>query len=241
VARRRLSEYFSDDVLPELYELTNDNPRTLGALLVRLWESRLRNGEQMSLSDINKNVEKYKKANIFPKKDEIDEENKFKSYIKPYWERVFTADTKETKGQTLEALLCVLFESLKGFNVIDKDVRTSSEEIDILIGNESTDPFLSKLGTPILVECKHWKFPVGAKDVNWFITKVKKRSLNVGILVAWKGITGNEYKDANLEIKRALEANVTIVILTKDQLMEVYSERDFSYLLKNCYYNPYKL
>lgn len=239
--KKRLGDYLNDDTLFELYKGTNKNPRTILSVLNRLWDIAPERKMPILLSDINKVIREHKKMEILFGKDEANIENKFKLRFRPYWKRTLVARTKKDKGKALEELLCSLFESVKGLSISDKNIRTASEELDILIVNESKNPFLEKLGTPILVECKKWKHSVGAKEVNWFISKVKRRSIKVGIFIAWEGITGNEYKDANLEIKKALEDGIIVVVVTKDQLMEVYGPRDFLYTLKNCYYKVYKL
>ena len=240
VTEKRLRDYLDDHKLFALHEGSDKNPRHILSILSRLWETALERKGHMSSFDINNIIKEWKEKSLLIE-DEISIENEFKLKFKPYWERILAAKTKQDKGKALEALLSRLFERVDGLGIVDTNVRTASEELDILIVNEAKDPFLGNLGTPILVECKKWNCPVGAREVSWFVSKVKRRSLKVGIFVAWEGITGNEYRDANLEIKRALEEGITIVVVTKDQLMKVYSPRDFLCMLKDCYYGVYKL
>lgn len=237
--KKKLNECFDDGGLFSLYTAAHGNPRNILEILRSVWEDMRKRASPMALSEVN-NIIEYQKR-FFSAKNEVNIEDKFKSGLKPYWERILLAKRKQDKGKTLEELLRCLFGHITGMSIAGTNVRTLSEELDILVVNEASDPFLSRLGTPILVECKKWNRPVGAKEVNWFVSKVKRRSLRVGILVAWEGISGTEYRDAKAEIKRALEEGITIITVTKDQLMRVYSERDFVYLLKDCYYGVYKL
>jgi energy-coupling factor transporter ATP-binding protein EcfA2 len=239
VTERRLKDFLDDDALFELYRGADKNPRNSLVMLSQLFR-KMSSEKPMPLFDISSIVREYR-TNFRSGKNEVTVENEFKSKLKPHWAKVLSARTKQDKGHALEALLRCLFESVDGLSIAGTNVRTSSEELDILLRNETTDRFLGNFGTPVLVECKKWGQPVGSKDINWFVSKVKRRSLRVGIFVAWEGITGSERSDAGLEIKRALEAGITIVVITKEQLMKVYGPRDFLYTLKECYYSVYKL
>lgn len=238
---RQLKDCFDDDSLFKLYKITDNNPRAILNELYVLWEKVLKNKKRLSLSDFNNVFDKSIEVYTLSKKIQIDREKKFKLMLLSYWERVLTAKTNKDKGKALESLFSNLFESVVGLTIRSRNIRTSCEEIDIIIINEANDVFLRELGTPIIVECKNWNRPIGAKDVSWFISKVKKRSLKVGILIAMEGITGDEYKDANLEIKNALAEGITIVVITKDELRKIYSPNDFLYVLKECFYKPYEL
>lgn len=240
IAERRLRDYLDDEALFILHRDADQNPRNILSILGRLWETTPRCKGHILASDLKNLIKEHQGEFLFLRED-LGLETEFKLRIKPYFRRILIAKTNQEKGKALETLLCRLFESVKGFSILDTNVRTSSEEIDILVMNEASDPFLRNLGTPILVECKKWHHPVSAKEVNWFVSKVKRRSLKMGILVAWEGITGNDYRDANLEIQRALEEGITIAVVTRDHLMKVFSRRDLVGILKDCYYRAYKL
>ena len=60
-----------------------------------------------------------------------------------------------------------------GFARITTRRRNDVEEIDLVIRNESTDPFWAGEGSGyILVECKNWSSPVGALEYNHFRAKL---------------------------------------------------------------------
>ena len=42
-----------------------------------------------------------------------------------------------------------------------------------------------------IIECKNWSNPVGSMEVSWFITKIRDRGLDFGVLVAANGVTGD--------------------------------------------------
>lgn len=61
------------------------------------------------------------------------------------------------KGKALEELLAALFASTPGFTVSESNYHTATEEIDLVLRNASADPFWRGMGSPILVEAKHWQ------------------------------------------------------------------------------------
>ena len=68
---------------------------------------------------------------------------------------------------------------------------TDIEELDLVVRNESTDPFWSHEGPYILVECKNWVAPVGRPEIDVFRGKMHRRRqrCRLGIFVALGGFT----------------------------------------------------
>ena len=54
-------------------------------------------------------------------------------------------------------------------------------------------------------------------EVNWFITKIRNRALNFGILLAAKGITGSaqDRDEAHHVVSQALKDGVRMIIITR--------------------------
>lgn len=79
-------------------------------------------------------------------------------YAKPaeLIEQVDAAETATDKGTSLELLMEALFTQVPGFVVYQRNVRTETEEIDLVLVNDSPDPIYSRDGSIILVECKNW-------------------------------------------------------------------------------------
>lgn len=104
--------------------------------------------------------------------------------------------SSQRKGQVLEELVAVLFQTIEGFSKVRTNVANETEEIDVVIENRSTDPVLSKEGSYLLVECKHWTGKVGPDQLAAFERKLQDRfgRACLGILVALGGFTGNVEK-----------------------------------------------
>lgn len=124
---------------------------------------------------------------------------------------------------------------MKGIELRGTNTRTvfESEEIDavLMVDDCRGIPLRSMV---VLVECKNWANPVGSDEVAWFETKLRRRSLNDGILIAASGITGDPLKlnSAHDIIQAALGAGVRILVVTRDDIGSLNSTDDVIELLK---------
>ena len=76
-----------------------------------------------------------------------------------------------------------------------------------------------------MFECKNWSDPVNSATVDSFVAKVRSSRLELGILVAANGVTGDsvERTAANDVIRRAFDRdNIKILVITR---MEIESFR----------------
>jgi ActR/RegA family two-component response regulator len=80
------------------------------------------------------------------------------------------------RGKALERLLAALLASIEGFMEIGHNLRTETEEIDLVFRNASRDPFWQKQSEIILVECKNWQaHRVGKNEFVAFREKMANR------------------------------------------------------------------
>ena len=95
------------------------------------------------------------------------------------------------KGRLLEAFLDVLLPTNPGFVVAGRNVRLDDEEIDLVVRNESQDPYWQKEGNVILVEAKNWSQKVGPEVLDRLLAKMERKfqRCRLGILVAPAGFT----------------------------------------------------
>jgi hypothetical protein len=90
-------------------------------------------------------------------------------------ETLHCSDARQ-KGKALEELLAVIFASIPGFTVSERNYNTATEEIDLVVRNASTDPFWRGRGSLILVEAKHWRAQrVGKNEYVQFYRKMENR------------------------------------------------------------------
>ncbi|MEV3896084.1 restriction endonuclease [Streptomyces atroolivaceus] len=102
------------------------------------------------------------------------------------------SSTKE-RGDALEALFDSLMRTEEPeLQVVEKNFRTTEEEIDILASNGLLDPFWVAHGSPlILVECKNWTDKPGVPELRVFESKIRDRGAlcKIGIFVSTSGFT----------------------------------------------------
>lgn len=139
---------------------------------------------------------------------------------------VRNADTNNEKKESLESLCSFLIEGVDDFRVRDKNRRTRSSEIDIIVENTETNSPLNSDSKYILIECRNWKDPIGAKHIRDFVGKVKSANSNFGIIFTKEGITGtDEAKDALGVVKRAFDSEGVLLI--------TFTLRDLESILNN--------
>ena len=101
------------------------------------------------------------------------------------WVLLDTGARGYERGRALELLCRLVLCSIPGFSV-RQNVRNKDEEIDLIVRNESRDPFWSRFSAVFLVECKNWsvKKP-GRAEIDAFVRKIQRRKAlcNLGFFV----------------------------------------------------------
>jgi hypothetical protein len=105
--------------------------------------------------------------------------------------RVEAAKSAADKGAALESLMEALFAQVPGFVVYERDLRTVTEELDLVILNGSSDPVFSRDGSLILVECKNWTMKSGRPEFSLLEGKMRNRynRCTLAFLISWSGFT----------------------------------------------------
>ncbi|MBR1886426.1 MAG: restriction endonuclease [Schwartzia sp.] len=152
-------------------------------------------------------------------------------------------NSARAKGNLLEELTHCLFTD--GYGCMfdsHRQCRTSSNEIDILLlwseqarlnGFACVFPFL---GDSILCECKNYQKAVSVTHVGKFYSLMHVSMVNIGIMIAWNGISGRGNWDSakGLVKKIVLRDNSYVIVIDKDDLNEIYLKKTniFSLLYK---------
>lgn len=143
--------------------------------------------------------------------------------IRLLWEQTITETDTLLKGKLLEKLCTSVFKSIAGFEIIYTNGITQDEEIDILIGNNRSEPFWLNQGPLILVECKNWsKNKVGKNEFLIFRQKIANRSgrSKLGFLIS----TGKFAGTVTTEMVRFSNSEILITPIDRDQLEKlIYS------------------
>jgi len=139
-------------------------------------------------------------------------------------------DDAADKGRALEDMAANLFASVNGFEVRSVRETTKSAEHDVVVRNLVTkDPIVAEFGHYILVECKNWKEPAGARVIRDLVSRVRNLDGHSGVLLSAEGVTEEpkERACADLEIVKAFHRDdVYVMVLTcKDLLKLAYYVR----------------
>lgn len=147
-------------------------------------------------------------------------------------ERVETATSTDDKGRSLEELASRLFEQVPGFAVTGR-IRTATEEIDISIVNDATEPRLRRESALILAECKNWTSKCGKDEVVIFREKLenRKRRCSIGFLISWNGFA----KTVTKEMLRGSREETLIVPVTGQNIRTAVRSGDFLKELVACW------
>jgi hypothetical protein len=131
------------------------------------------------------------------------------------------AKTNYAKGKVFEDLVCFIFEQIPGITLPQRNVlnKFESEEIDVAFFNEQHPKGLKSFNHLLLIECKNWSEPVGSAEFGAFISKVRNRGLNFGILIAANGITGRpeDSTAAHQQATLALAEGRQIIVITRTE------------------------
>jgi hypothetical protein len=89
----------------------------------------------------------------------------------------------------------------------------------------------------ILVECKHWDQPVDSSTVGYFMNILAGRGVELGVLFAANGITGDreDLTNAHALGLHASPRAIKIVVITTEEIASVQSVDDFVQLLHRRY------
>ena len=145
-----------------------------------------------------------------------------------------TALTANEKGHAYEEALRYVFEATGC--LVEQNLTNigGAEEVDLGVGNLGSFPLLPRI---FLVECKDWDARVDSKTVGYFLNIVRNRSFELAIIVAPKGLTGD---DSDMSFAHSLGTgaaaqNIRIVVITTDDLLAIANTAEFVNLLHRRY------
>ncbi|NMO04862.1 restriction endonuclease [Gordonia sp. TBRC 11910] len=149
--------------------------------------------------------------------------------------RVETAPDAHSKGKSLEDLVATLFVSLGGFEVVKRNYRTATEEIDIVLKNVSNTPSWKHRSPFIEIECKNWSTPAPRPELDSLRTKVENRAgqCGIGVFVSWSGFT----QDFENELLRLSRENYVIVVIDGEGIKRSVRTHSFGNYFEDRYFH----
>lgn len=160
----------------------------------------------------------------------------FRDKIVQLFQDADAAQTTHEKGRLLEDLIEYILSNIDGIENIERDVLNTfaSEEVDVAAYNNKSDRGLPFVPFVFLVECKNWSKAVGSDEIAWFLTKLRNRACEFGILVAANGISGDPsfINHSQHTLSHALHDGIKILVVTRVELERLQSSAEFVSLLK---------
>ncbi len=105
--------------------------------------------------------------------------------------------TNKQRGDLFENFVeAVLRTEEPELEIVERNVRTREEEIDILVSNSLNDPFWLAMASPlILIECKNTTKRIGVPELRIFESKMRDRGAmcRIGIFASTGGFTSTFY------------------------------------------------
>jgi hypothetical protein len=141
------------------------------------------------------------------------------------WRKATSSLDNNEKGKLLEEIFVLLLSKDENFYVTERNLRTESEELDIVVENKGESKFYSQLRCPIILfECKNWSSKIGAKEIRDFAQKIQNRPkllCTLGILATTSQLTS----DASAELVGYRGKDFLIGVLERNDIETVLRER----------------
>jgi hypothetical protein len=164
--------------------------------------------------------------------------------IRRYLDDADAAATPDAKGKLYEELVRYLFEAVPGC-IAERNLTNvfHTEQVDVAVGNARPGNGLWLLPHVILVECKHWNRPVDSSTVGYFMNILAGRGIELGVLVAASGITGDggDLTNAHALGLHGSPRAVKIVVITTEDIVGLQSVDGFVELLHRRYLRSFAI
>lgn len=158
--------------------------------------------------------------------------------VRRYLQEAAAGASADAQGKTYETLAAYLFDCIPGC-FAERDIISffGAEQIDIAVGNRRLSDGLALLPTVLIVECKDWAKPVDSKTVGYFINILANRGVEVGILIAANGVTGDpeEFGRAHALGVSAAARGIKVLIMTTSEIESLTCAADLTNLLNRRY------
>lgn len=138
----------------------------------------------------------------------------------------------QLKGKKFERFVSLLFGNM-GFQHIQRNVRDKSNEIDLIIRNDVSDPFFEKFSSHFLVECKNYS-ERNKVDKNAFDNFEKKLKTSHGMTKLGFLITSNSFaKTIKEQARYSATEDYKVILLSNIEIIRILRASNRFEVLKN--------
>lgn len=141
----------------------------------------------------------------------------------------------DERGKRFERLLLWLLDEVPdALAIANVTSDFGTEQIDVAVANRGG---FRSLPAHFLVECKNYASPLDSKSVGYFLFICLSRGIELAVIVASSGLTGNaiDQKYAHSLAKAAAPMGCRLLILTRTDLLALKSREDLVDLLEKRY------
>ena len=144
-----------------------------------------------------------------------------------------SANTRATRGSTLEDFVQHVFENTPSVTLFDRDVKDESgaQEVDLVFSHYHFQSNFPVTDVTVIVECKNEKRRTSAAHIREFGSKLRTRGLNIGILVTAAGLSGRQGAAGHSAIRDELTAGTSIIVVTAEELGNLACSDDLAEIL----------
>lgn len=162
--------------------------------------------------------------------------------IQDFLNRSDATTNPDTKGRIFEDLVVYLMEKFHGVRVAMRNVldHTGSQELDIVFWNNRVSSPFDFLDPILITECKNETNALSSAKCREFVSKLRSRGANTGLLISSSGIGGqlNGYRYANSVIMDALTADkIKVIVIDRTEILSLYNTDDLISLITDKYLN----
>jgi hypothetical protein len=128
--------------------------------------------------------------------------------------------TPQNKGALLESLAVYTLLLIPGIDLVGRNVRTSTGELDAVLAASPSAVAELWPGFPetFAIECKNWQAPVSALQIRDFKGKLDDLGLRLGVIFCRAGPTGSRHRDATALLRDYRQNGQHILAITSDDL-----------------------
>lgn len=137
-------------------------------------------------------------------------------------------DSPLERAEHMEKLLETLLSGVNGFGVRSR-VRTAITELDFIITNKGTNPFLSRFDLYILVEWKATNRPVGLESIDYLARRASMIGTKTAILFTVNGLTKSAVEQVSLLHRTQ---SLYVIVLDRKDLESIATGENFISILE---------
>ena len=128
------------------------------------------------------------------------------------------------KGKMLEQFAKELFAGI--FRTVETNLRSDTEEIDLVLELSSRDVFWVPFGSLVFVECKNWSKRVGQKEITAFFGSSFLRGVKLAFFLAPNGFTKHGLKQMQNFRQGIQRVNLLIVPIEGKDIERMLQQKE---------------